>query len=277
MGTTLGAVEVTQPFVLRTVEPAPSALVGARVTSLGRIGKRLVIGLDDDRFIVMHLMIAGRLQWVDAGAKAKRMAATMARFVFERGALHLTEAGTTRRASLYLVRGAAALAQFDRGGLEPLAISEAQFVERLRSAQHTLKRSLTDPTLFAGIGNAYSDEILFAAQLSPVRMSRALTDGEAARLHAVTQEVLRVWSDRLHAELNGAWPTVVTAFRDDFAVHGRYGKPCRVCETPIQRIRYASNETNYCARCQTDGKLLADRGLSRLLGKDWPKSIDEMV
>jgi formamidopyrimidine-DNA glycosylase len=277
MGTVLGAVEVVQPFVLRTVDPAPSALVGARVTSLERIGKRLVIGLDGERFIVIHLMIAGRLQWIDAGAKATRMAAPMARFTFERGTLVLTEAGSQRRASLHLVHGRATLTQFERGGLEPLEIDAQRFAERLRSEQHTLKRSLTDPRLFAGIGNAYSDEILFAARRSPVALSRSLDDDEVARLHAVTQRVLHEWSDRLHTELAGAWPREVTAFRPDFAVHGRFGEPCRVCESPIQRIRYASNETNYCARCQTDGRLLADRGLSRLLGKDWPKSIDEFT
>jgi formamidopyrimidine-DNA glycosylase len=276
VGRTLTAIEVVQPFLLRSVSPSPADFHSARVVATHRIGKRLVLACDADRFLVMHLMIAGRLQWSDAGAKPGRMAAVMARFVLDSGTLTLTEAGTTRRASLHLVSGSGALAQFERGGLEPLDITSAEFADRLRSEQHTLKRSLTDPRLFAGIGNAYSDEILFAARLSPLTMSRALADADVDRLFVATQTVLREWTARLSFELRGAWPSVVTAFREDFSVHGRFGLPCRTCSTPIQRIRYASNETNYCARCQTNGRLLADRAMSRLLGKDWPKSIDEV-
>jgi len=224
---------------------------------------------------VIHLMIAGRLHWKPANTK-KAGRNGLADFVFANGTLTLTEAGTKRRASLYLARGRAALAEHDRGGLEPLTATREQFAERLRSESHTVKRSLTDPRLFSGIGNAYSDEILHRARLSPVKLTGRLTDDEITTLHEATTSVLIEWTDRLRAEAAGSIPEKVTAFREEMAVHGKYGQPCPVCGTPVQRIRYADNETNYCARCQTDGKLLADRGLSRLLKQDWPRSIDEL-
>jgi formamidopyrimidine-DNA glycosylase len=220
-------------------------------------------------------MIAGRFRWIKPGAKIPGRLG-LAAFDFENGTLLLTEAGTQRRASITLVRGEAALAEIDRGGVEPLEVSEETFAERLTRENHTLKRSFTDPTLFSGIGNAYSDEIFHRARISPIKLTSRLTPDDIKRLYAATRDVLTEWTNRLREEAGGEFPAKVTAFHDEMAVHGRYGKPCPVCGTPVQRIRYASNETNYCARCQTDGKLLADRALSRLLKQDWPKSIDEL-
>jgi formamidopyrimidine-DNA glycosylase len=262
--------------VLRTFDPPVAEVVGTTVRGVRRMGKRIVLALDGERFIVMHLMIAGRLRWRAHGAKLPPKGSILATLVFASGVLVLTEAGTTRRASIHLVRGEDALRQFDRGGLEVLSATLAEFAERLRSENHTLKRALADPRLFSGIGNAYSDEILHRARLSPVMLTRRIGDAEIERLFGATKATLEEWTSRLRAEAGESFPEKVTAFREEMAVHGRFGEPCRVCEAPVQRIRYASNETNYCARCQTGGKLLADRALSRLLGKDWPKSIDDI-
>ena len=268
-------IHILNPFILRSVTPAPASLVGRVVTGSRRIGKRVVLDVEGDAFIVIHLMIAGRLKWREPGGKLPR-GHTLAALDFPKGRLLLTEAGSSRRASMHLVEGEAALAQFDRGGIEPLRATLDEFADRLRVENHTLKRSLTDPRLFSGIGNAYSDEILHRARLSPIAHSCRLTDEEIARLHAATRETLHLWTQRMRAEVGDGFPEKVTAFREGMAVHGRFGQPCPDCGAPVQRIRYASNETNYCARCQTDGRLLADRALSRLLGKDWPKSIDEV-
>jgi formamidopyrimidine-DNA glycosylase len=274
-GRTLLAVRIGSPFVLRSVEPPLSLMAGRTVHQLKRIGKRIAIGLDEDLWIVIHLMIAGRLRWIATGKKPPGRLG-LAALEFEHGTLWLTEAGTKRRASIHLVAGSASLEQFVRGGLEPLEIDLRGFAERLKSENHTLKRSLTDPRLFSGIGNAYSDEILHAARLSPLQLSSRLDDDEVERLYHATQATLQLWIERLRLEADAGFPEKVTAFREGMAVHGRYGKPCPVCGTPIQRIRYADNETNYCPRCQTGGRLLADRGLSRLLKDDWPRSIDEL-
>ena len=268
-------VEVHKPFVVRTVDPPIAGLAGARVTGLGRIGKRLVLAFDGDRHLVIHLMIAGRLRWRGPGKKVAKSLA-LASLAFEHGTLFLTEAGTTRRASIHLVHGSDALAQFDRGGLEPLTATPDEFARRLRLENRTLKRALTDPRLFAGIGNAYSDEILHAARLSPLALTSRLTDDEVARLQAATTATLVAWTDRLRAEAGDGFPEEVTAFHDGMAVHGRHGEPCPVCAAPVQRIRYATNETNYCARCQTGGRLLADRAMSRLLKQDWPRTLEEL-
>jgi len=275
VGHTLEKIRVAKPFLVRTVEPPLSALEGRRVESVRRIGKRIAIGFGDEMWLVIHLMIAGRLRWLDKGAKVPGKIG-LAAFDFDSGSLILTEAGTTRRASLYVLRGGEQLDEVQRGGLEVLTATLEQFAGRLRVENHTLKRSLTDPRLFSGIGNAYSDEILHRARLSPVKHTSRLTDEEIARLFNATTTVLAEWTDRLRAESRDRFPEKVTAFRPEMAVHGRFGQPCPVCTTPVQRIRYASNETNYCPRCQTEGKLLADRALSRLLRKDWPKSIDEL-
>ncbi|MES2358043.1 MAG: DNA-formamidopyrimidine glycosylase family protein [Gemmatimonadota bacterium] len=269
------ALSVLNPFVLRTFDPPIAEASGREVVEVGRIGKRIVIGLEGELFIVIHLMIAGRLRWLPAG-KAAPKKLSLATFAFETGTLVLTEAGTTRRASLSLIRGREALSQLDRGGLDVFASDFSEFATRLRSENHTLKRSLTDPRLFDGIGNAYSDEILHRARLSPVALSGRISDDDALRLYDATRVVLREWTDRLRAETGDKFPERVTAFRPEMAVHGKYRQPCPVCGTPVQRIRYASNETDYCARCQTNGKLLADRGLSRLLKHDWPKSVDDL-
>ena len=275
LGRTLVRARVLNPFVLRSVDPPLAEAEGRHVTGLRRIGKRIVLGFDGELFLVIHLMIAGRLRWLAVGAKPPGRI-SLASFEFADGQLVLTEAGSKRRASLHLVRGAGALAAFDRGGLEPLQIDVAAFGARLRSENHTLKRALTDPRLFSGIGNAYSDEILHRAQLSPLQQTARLADADVVRLHTATRAVLLEWTDRLRAEAGDGFPQKVTAFREGMAVHGRFGEPCPVCGAPVQRIRYADNETNYCARCQTGGRVLADRSLSRLLGADWPRSIDDL-
>jgi len=275
LGQPLERLIIRNPFVLRSVSPAPADLAGARVTGLRRLGKRIVLALEGERFVVIHLMIAGRLRWQAAGAKPPGKMA-LALFEFPTGTLALTEAGTKRRASIHLVAGEAGLAPFMRGGLEVLEADEREFAERLRSESHTLKRALTDPRIFSGIGNAYSDEILHRARLSPLALTRKLDDEAVRRLFEATRATLLDWTDRLRAEVGDGFPDKVTAFREGMAVHGRFGEPCPVCGTPVQRIRYADNETNYCARCQTGGRLLADRAMSRLLREDWPRSIDEV-
>ena len=275
VGQPIERARVLSPFVLRTVDPPFSEVDGKHVTALDRLGKRIVFTLEDDLRIVIHLMIAGRLRWRARDGKLFGRI-TLAAFDFPGGTMALTEAGTKRRASIHLVRGEAALEPFRRGGLNVLEISEQQFAERLRSESHTLKRALTDPRLFDGIGNAYSDEILHHARLSPLQLTRRLDDEGIRRLYHSTQTTLREWIDRLSTEARAAFPEKVTAFREGMAVHGRFQQPCPVCGTPVQRIRYADNETNYCARCQTDGRLLADRAMSRLLKEDWPRTLEEL-
>ncbi|HEX6433700.1 MAG TPA: DNA-formamidopyrimidine glycosylase family protein [Gemmatimonadales bacterium] len=275
VGQPLERISIRSPFVLRSVDPSPAAVQGKRVTGLRRMGKRVVLALENDLFVVIHLMIAGRFRWREAGAKVGGKL-VLATFEFPRGSLQLTEAGTKRRASVHLVSGEAALDQFRRGGLEVLESDLAAFAERLTSENHTVKRSLTDPRLFSGIGNAYSDEILHRARMSPLSLTSRLSPTDIATLYAATRETLEEWIDRLQREMGDAFPEKVTAFREGMAVHGRYGQPCPVCGSPVQRIRYADNETNYCARCQTGGRLLADRAMSRLLKQDWPRSIDEV-
>jgi formamidopyrimidine-DNA glycosylase len=257
------------------VDPAPAEVAGRAVTRLRRLGKRLVIALEGDRFVVIHLMIAGRLHWKESGARLPGKIG-LAALDFSTGTLTLTEAGSKRRAAIHLVRGEAALAEHDPGGIEPLDADVAAFRAALTAESHTLKRALTDPHILSGVGNAYSDEILHRARLSPVRMTRALTEEEIARLLDATKATLRDWIDRLRQDAGGEFPEGVTAFRPDMAVHGRYGKPCPDCGAPVQRIVHADNETNYCARCQTGGRLLADRALSRLLRQDWPRTLEEM-
>jgi len=274
-GQVLKRVRLANVFVLRTYDPPISALEGKRVLGFRRLGKRIVFVFEDELFLVVHLMIAGRFLLRDVDAPIpKRLG--LAGFDFERSTLILTEAGTTRRASIYLVRGEAPLASLSRGGIEPLEMSLEAFGEALRRENHTLKRSLTDPRLFSGIGNAYSDEMLHAGKLSPVKLTSRLTDEEIGRLYEACRATLSDWTERLRREAGNGFPEKVTAFRQEMAVHGKYGQPCPACGTKVQRIRYASNEVNYCPRCQTEGKVLADRGLSRLLGSDWPKSIDEL-
>ncbi len=276
IGQTLERVRLASPFLLRSVAPPLSAVDGKRVLGLERLGKRIVFALEDDVFVVLHLMVAGRLKWPgQKGAKIPGKVG-LAAFDFSSGTLILTEASTKKRASLHVVQGRAGLAEHDRGGLEPLGATKQAFREVIQRENHTVKRTLTDPRLFSGIGNAYSDEILHRAQLSPVALTSRLGEPEITRLHKATESLLREWTDKLRQESATKFPEKVTAFRDEFAVHGKYRQPCPVCQTPVQRIRYAENETNYCATCQTGGKLLADRGLSRLLHGDWPKSIDEM-
>ena len=264
----LVAVRLFNPFLLRTAVPPIAEVQNRKIIGLRRVGKRIVFALEGDLFLVLHLMIAGRLHW---GGKKTRN--TLALFEFENGVLSLTEAGSKRRASLHLVQGEAALKAMDPGGIEPLEADLEKFRERLVSENHTLKRALTDPRLFAGIGNAYSDEILHHAKLSPIALTKDLSPEDVTRLYRSTQEVLKLWARRLRTD---GFPEKVTAFREDMAVHGRYGKPCPVCGAPVQRIVYAENETNYCARCQTGGRILADRALSRLLKKSWPRSLDEL-
>jgi formamidopyrimidine-DNA glycosylase len=274
LGQRLESVRVINPFTLRSFEPPISAAEGREVVALRRMGKRIVLALDRELFLVIHLMIAGRLRWKPPGGKPPGKPA-LAAFTFPTGVLVLTEAGSKRRASIHLVAGEEALTQFERGGLEVLDSSAEDFAARLKRERHTLKRSLTDPRLFSGIGNAYSDEILHRAKLSPLAMSDRLDEEAIARLHRATLEVLEEWTRRLRNQIGDAFPDKVTAFRPEMAVHGRFRQPCPVCGAPVQRIRYADNETNYCARCQTGGRLLADRAMSRLLREDWPRSLDE--
>lgn len=274
-GEPLTGIRLGNPFVLRSVDPPPAELAGRRVESVRRLGKRTVIGLEGGYFIVVHLMIAGRFRWLAAGAKLPGKIGLTA-FDFPRGSLVLTEAGSKRRASIHLVRGEAALAAHDPGGIDVMAAEVEAFGAALTRERHTLKRTLTDPKVFSGIGNAYSDEILHRARLSPVQLTTNLSAEEVARLHAAARETLAEWTERLKREAGDGFPEKLTAFHPRMAVHGRYGQPCPVCGAPVQRIRYADNETNYCARCQTGGRLLADRSLSRLLKGDWPRSIDEL-
>lgn len=274
-GSVLQAIRLSSPFLVRSAEPPIREAHGKRVTGFRRMGKRIVFELEDALFLVLHLMISGRLQWKDKGAKVPGKVG-LAAFDFESGTLTLTEASSKKRASLFLVRGVEALTQFERGGLEVFDASEKEFVARLRLENHTLKRTLTDPTLFSGIGNAYSDEILHTARMSPVRLTSRLTDEEGAKLYDATLELLERWTKKLRSEAVKKFPEKVTAFRPEFAVHGKYGQPCPECGTKVQRIVHAANETNYCPRCQTDGKLLADRSLSKLLKDDWPRTIEEL-
>jgi formamidopyrimidine-DNA glycosylase len=274
-GRLIAGIRVRSSFVVRSVDPPILAAAGHRVTRVRRMGKRIVLELDGELFIVIHLMIAGRLLWKPPGAPLKNRIA-LAAFDFDDGTMILTEAGTTKRASIHLVSGAEALAGFDRGGLEVFNATLREFTGRLRSENHTLKRSLTDPRLFSGIGNAYSDEILHRARLSPVQLTKKIRDEDIVRLFEATKATLAEWTERFRAQIGDGFPEKVTAFRPEMAVHGKFGQPCPDCGTPVQRIRYADNETNYCARCQTGGRLLADRGLSRLLKQDWPRSIDEL-
>lgn len=274
VGKRLTRVRTLNPFVLRTALPPLSSVEGKLVVRMRRIGKRIVIELEDALFLVMHLMIAGRLRWLPTGTKAPGRIA-LALFEFGDGTLVLTEAGTKRRASLHVVSGEAALQAMDPGGIDVLACSADAFAQRLRSANHTLKRALTDPRLFSGIGNAYSDEILHRARLSPLLLTQKMTTAQVDALFDATRATMVEWIERLRAASGSEFPEGVTAFRPEMAVHGRFGQPCPVCGAPVQRIVYAENESNYCARCQTGGKLLADRALSRLLHKSWPRTLDE--
>ncbi len=266
---------VKSPFLLRSTTPPITATTGRRVVEVRRVGKQIAIGVEGDFWLVLHLMIAGRLHWKTSAPKLGSRNILVA-FEFDNGWLWLTEAGTQRRAALRVVEGQAGLESLMAGGIEPLDASLNAFATALRSSNHTLKRSLTDPHIFSGIGNAYSDEILHRAQLSPIAMTQKLSDDEVGRLRDATRATLIEWTDRLRAESNGEFPEKVTAFRPEMAVHGRYGQPCPRCGAKVQRIRYASNETNYCATCQTGGRLLADRALSRLLHEDWPRTLDEL-
>jgi formamidopyrimidine-DNA glycosylase len=274
-GQILERVRLGSPFLLRTVDPPLAKAEGKRLLDLRRMGKRIVLCLESELFLVLHLMIAGRLHWKERGAKLARRVG-LAAFDFPSGTLTLTEAGTKKRASLHLLRGEKALADLDPGGLEVLEADESAFRDALRRENHTLKRALTDPRLFSGIGNAYSDEILHRAGLSPLAMTQRLSEEETTRLFQSVRQTLLEWADRLRREAGDGFPEKVTAFREGMAVHGRFGKPCPVCGSAIQRIVYAENETNYCPRCQTGGKLLADRSLSRLLKNDWPRTIEEL-
>lgn len=274
-GATLERVRLESSFVLRSFDPAISGANGRAVTGLRRLGKRIVIALDGDLYLAIHLMIAGRLHWKERGAKVPGKVG-LAAFDFSTGTLTLTEAGTKKRAAIHLVRGEGALFELDAGGIDPLACTAEEFGAAITRENHTLKRALTDPHILSGIGNAYSDEILHKAKLSPVRQTRALSDGEHARLYEATRAALYDWIVRLRGEAGGEFPEGVTAFRPEMAIHGRYGKPCPDCGAPVQRIRHADNETNYCAKCQTGGRLLADRALSRLLRADWPRTLEEM-
>lgn len=275
LGEVLTRLHIVSPFILRSVDPPAAAFSGKKLVSTERVGKRLVLGFEDDLYAIIHLMRAGRLKWVEPGNKPPGRI-TLLVLEFERGVIAMTEAGTKRRASLYLARGHAGVEAHDPGGLEVMTSDVETFAARLRAERHTLKRSLTDPRTFSGIGNAYSDEILHRARLSPVRMSTQLDDAEVARLHAAIKSVMTQWTDKLRVETGEDFPREVTAFRADMVAHGKHGQPCAVCGTPIQRIVYAESETNYCPTCQTGGRLLADRALSRLLREDWPKTLDEL-
>jgi formamidopyrimidine-DNA glycosylase len=275
VGQPLQRVRLNSPFLLRTAAPPLSEAIGHQVTELRRIGKRLSLGLDNDLWLVLHLMIAGRLHWRAPGVTLKGRN-NLAAFDFPDGSLVLTEAGTKRRASLHVVKGEEALRSIDPGGIEVFDSDLAAFTAAMTAENRTLKRALTDPRILSGIGNAYSDEILHAARLSPITLTSKLSPEEWQRLFAATRETLRLWIDRLDGEARKGFPEKVTAFRKDMAVHGRYGQPCPRCGEPVQRIRYADNETNYCAKCQTGGRVLADRALSRLLGADWPRTLDEL-
>ncbi|HYW51926.1 MAG TPA: DNA-formamidopyrimidine glycosylase family protein [Gemmatimonadaceae bacterium] len=272
-GRRVQAVHVTSPFVLRSVEPPVAEFAGITVVGIERLGKRIVIACEAELYLVIHLMVAGRLKWTPDGRNPPKGLLSIA---FEGGTLTLTEAGSKRRASLTAVSTRAALIAMDRGGLDVLQAGDEEVVARLRLENHTLKRALTDPRLFDGIGNSYSDEILHAARLSPLRLTSRLGDGDARRLANTMRVTLISWTERLRAEVGDGWPEKVTAFRPEMAVHGRFRLPCPVCAAPVQRIRYAENETNYCARCQTGGRVLADRAMSRLLKDDWPRSLDEL-
>jgi formamidopyrimidine-DNA glycosylase len=275
LGSKLESTRISHPFLLRTFEPPLATLHGRRVVELRRVGKRVAVGFEGDQWLVLHLMIAGRLHWFAAPAH-KTGRAALAYFVFDTGTLTLTEAGSKRRASLYVFGSSRELAQHDPGGLEILEAPYEEFRQRLLAENHTLKRSLTDPRAFSGIGNAYSDEILHRARLSPIALSQKLDEPSLRRLYEAIHTVLPEWIERLRAAAGADFPEGVTAFRPEMAVHGRFGKPCPVCAAPVQRIRYADNETNYCPRCQTGGRILADRSLSRLLKDDWPRTIDEL-
>jgi formamidopyrimidine-DNA glycosylase len=275
VGQSLKRIRLLNPFVLRSVNPPIASAEGKKLVGFRRLGKRIVFELEGGLFLVLHLMIAGRLRWLGKDKKPPGRLA-LATFEFEDATLMLTEAGTKRRASIHLVEGNAALAQMDPGGIDILEASLAAFAERLKRDNHTVKRALTDPHLFGGIGNAYSDEILHRAKLSPFAQTSSLSEGEVKRLFDATRSILIEWTDRLRKVAGADLPEKVTAFHEEMAVHGRYRKPCPVCGAPVQRIVYAENETNYCARCQTDGKILADRALSRLLKASWPRSIDEL-
>lgn len=278
LGQTLERVRIASPFLLRSVDPPVSAAEGRRVVELRRLGKRIAIGLEGDLWLVFHLMIAGRFAWMEPGAKISRNPKKrgLAALDFPNGSLVLTEAGTKKRASLHVVQGEESLSDHDRGGVELLEADLSEFREALTRRNHTLKRALTSPSLFSGVGNAYSDEILHRAKLSPLKWTERLSDEEIERLYEATRAVLSEWTERLRAETGDGFPKKVTAFRDGMAVHGRYGKPCPACGSPVQRIRYAENETNYCPTCQTEGRVLADRSLSRLLKKDWPRTVEEL-
>jgi formamidopyrimidine-DNA glycosylase len=274
-GAILERVRVASPFLLRTAVPPLSSVEGKKVVDLRRLGKRICLGFEDDLWLVLHLMIAGRLHWYTDNAKALKSRG-VATFEFSSGTLTLTEAGTQKRASLHVVEGEVGLAQLDPGGIEVFTATEEEFAAALRAKNHTLKRALTDPRILSGIGNAYSDEILFTAQLSPFTLTQKLTDEELNRLFAAIKSSLTDWTERLREQYRDKFPEKVTAFRPDMATHGKYGQPCPRCGSKIQRIRYGSNETNYCPKCQTGGKLLADRALSRLLKDDWPRTPEEL-
>ena len=274
-GETLEGIRLGSPFLLRTALPPLEDCFGKRVENILRIGKRIAIALQDQYYLVIHLMVTGRLRWRDSGAAVPRKGG-LAAFDFSTGTLLLTEAGTKHRASLHVVRGAGELEQFSRGGIEVLDCDEATFARAMRAENHTVKRSLTDPRILSGIGNTFSDEILHAARMSPYRQTKNMDDPELSMLFECCRSVLTSWTNRLRNETEGKFPEKVTAFREGMAVHGRYGQPCPVCGTPVQRIRYTDNESNYCPTCQTEGKLLADRALSRLLKNDWPRTLEEL-